>query len=62
MTALIPTGTRIRLISTSDAHTRLRPGDEGTVTGTDSLGSLQVAWDSGSSLALVAEEDAFEVI
>lgn len=60
--ALPKPGTRVRLVSTSDLHTRLKPGDEGTVSLIDALGTLFVDWDSGSSLGLVAGEDSWEVI
>jgi len=47
-------GDRIALERTTDPHTRLRPGDEGTVTGYDSrLGQLNIRWDSGSTLAML---------
>lgn len=52
-----PAGTRIRLVSTSDQHTRLRPGDEGVVTFVDSLGTVHARWDDGSTLGLVPGED-----
>ena len=47
-------GDRIALEYTGDPHTRLQPGDEGTVTGYDPrLGQLSVRWDSGSTLAML---------
>ena len=47
-------GDRIALEHTTDPHTRLQPGDEGTVTGYDSrLGQLNIRWDSGSTLAML---------
>lgn len=47
-------GDRIALEYTADPHTRLRPGDEGTVTGYDpKLAQLGVRWDSGSTLAML---------
>jgi uncharacterized protein DUF4314 len=55
-------GTRIRLISTSDPYTQLRPGTLGTTTGTDSMGTLHVRWDDGSTLGLIPDLDKFEVI
>lgn len=44
-----PTGCRVELISMDDAQAPA-PGTRGTVTGIDDIGSLLVAWDSGSSL------------
>jgi hypothetical protein len=55
-------GDRIRLIHTADPHTRLMRGDEGTVTSIDSLGTVHVKWDKGSSLGLIPREDSWEVI
>ena len=47
-------GDRIALEYTDDPHTRLQPGDEGTVTGYDRRrGQLSVRWDSGSTLAML---------
>jgi hypothetical protein len=50
-------GDRIALEHTADPHTRLRPGDQGTVTGYDSrLGQLSIRWDSGSTLAMLLHD------
>jgi len=50
-------GDRIALEHTTDPHTRLRPGDEGTVTGYDPrLGQLNIRWDSGSTLAMLLHD------
>jgi len=52
--------TRIRLDYTSDKHTDLVVGDLGTITGMrhDGWGEVvDVRWDNGSSLSLVAGED-----
>ena len=46
-------GDRVTLIHTDDAYTRLRPGAEGTVRFVDSMGTVHVKWDDGSSLGLV---------
>jgi hypothetical protein len=49
-----PPGTRIALDHTSDPHTLLRPGDEGTVVRYDETQRrLDVTWDSGSRLAML---------
>lgn len=55
-------GTRIRLVSTTDPHTRLVPGTLGTVLVTDALGTIHVGWDDGSSLGLVPGLDQFELV
>jgi hypothetical protein len=50
-------GDRVALEHTGDPHTRLRPGDEGTVTGYDpGPGQLSVRWDSGSTLAMLLHD------
>lgn len=51
---------RVRLLSTSDEHTSLRPGDEGTVTLVDAVGTVHVTWDNGSRLGLIPGEDRWE--
>lgn len=57
---------RIRLISTDDPYTRLKAGDEGTVTNksVDFWGAtvLSVAWDCGSTLSLIEGLDSYEEI
>ena len=55
-------GDRVRLISTTDQHTTLQPGAVGTVLAVDSLGTVHVQWDNGSSLGLVPGEDRWEVL
>jgi hypothetical protein len=50
-------GDRVALVHTSDPHTRLIPGTAGTVTGYDDRhGQLAVAWDDGSSLAMLLRD------
>jgi len=50
-------GDRVALEHTDDPDTRLRPGDEGTVTRyTPGLGQLDVNWDSGSTLSMLLDE------
>jgi hypothetical protein len=50
-------GDRVALEHTDDPHTRLRPGDEGTVTRyAPGLGQLDVSWDSGSTLSMLLDE------
>ena len=50
-------GDRVALEYTDDPHTRLQPGDEGTVTRYDpGLGQLDVRWDSGSTLAMLLHD------
>ena len=50
-------GDRIALVHTADPYTRLTPGSAGTVTGYDDrLGQLAVAWDDGSTLAMLLRD------
>lgn len=53
--------TRIILVSTTDPHTRLRKGDQGTLVrrSIDPWGDerIDVEWDDGSSLSLIRSED-----
>ena len=55
-----PTGTRIRLVDMDDPYSRLRPGDQGTVVAVDSIGTIHVNWDCGSSLGVAYGEDHVE--
>lgn len=55
-------GDRIELQHTSDPYTSLERGDKGTVTMIDALGTVHVAWDSGSVLGMVPGEDSFTII
>lgn len=56
------TGSRVRLVHTSDPYTDLRPGDEGEVRFIDAMGTLHCKWDNGSSLGLIPCQDAWEII
>src|SRR5262245_51006638 len=55
-------GDRVRLIHTTDPFTDLQPGALGTVTNVDSAGTVDVSWDSGSTLGLLPNEDEWEVL
>lgn len=55
-------GTRVEFVYSSDPYTRLTPGTRGTVRRVDSLGTVRVAWDDGSSLGMVPGEDRFRVV
>lgn len=50
-------GTRVMLLKMNDPYTKLQPGDKGTVTSVDDMGTIHVSWDSGSSLGVVFGED-----
>lgn len=46
-------GDRVELEHTDDPHTRLRPGDRGSVRRYDDIqGVLDIRWDSGSALSM----------
>jgi hypothetical protein len=45
-----------------DEFTTLQPGDKGTIDFIDDAGTLHVAWDEGSTLGLIPEEDEWEWI
>lgn len=51
-------GTRVVLIEMNDPYTKLMPGDKGTVTGVDDIGTIHVKWDRGGSLGVVFGEDS----
>lgn len=57
-----PVGTRIELDHTNDEYTNLRPGDQGTVTFIDALGTVAVNWDSGSTLGLIPGVDRWHPV
>lgn len=55
-------GTRVELVQMDDPYTKLKPGDKGTVTGVDDLGSVCIAWDCGSSLSILLDVDLCRII
>ena len=58
-----PAGTRVELVKMDDPYNRiLKPGCLGTVQFVDSLGTLQVTWDCGSSLGVVYGEDEVRIV
>lgn len=56
-----PPGTRIKLLKMDDVQ-RPDVGTIGTVVGIDDIGSIHMKWDNGSSLAIVPDEDEFEIV
>ena len=54
-------GQRVKLISMED-HWAVPPGTEGTITGIDDIGNIHVQWDTGSTLSLIPDVDAFEYL
>lgn len=58
-----PAGTRVELVKMDDPYTKiLKPGCLGTVQFVNSIGTLQVAWDCGSSLGVVYGEDEVRIV
>ena len=56
-------GTRVELIKMNDPYSRdLAPGALGTVRYVDDAGSIHVAWDCGSGLAVVYGADECRII
>ena len=54
-----PIGTRVELVQMDDPYNqKLIPGCKGTVVAVDSIGTIHVAWDCGSSLGVVYGEDS----
>ena len=53
-----PKGCRVELVSMDDPYNRkLVPGCRGTVIAVDSIGTIHVSWDCGSSLGIVYGAD-----
>ena len=51
-----PTGTRVQLVKMDDVQAP-PVGTLGTVQGVDDIGSILVAWDTGSGLSIAYGED-----
>lgn len=52
-----PIGARVELVKMSDPYTRLKPGDQGTVSYVDDIATVFVNWDNGSGLGAAYGED-----
>lgn len=50
--ALYPAGCRVELVSMEDPFTTLVPGDQGTISHVDDIGTVFVRWDCGSRLGV----------
>lgn len=58
-----PEGTRVELESLYDpCRSKLRAGEQGTITSVDAYGTISVDWDCGLSLGLIYEDDVFRII
>lgn len=56
-----PAGTRI-ILQNMKGERQMPSGLTGEVAYVDDMGSVHVNWSNGSSLALIPEEDEFEVM
>lgn len=52
-----PVGTRVELVRMEDEYRKLVPGEKGTVTSVDDIGTIHVNWDCGSCLGIAYGED-----
>ena len=55
-------GDRVELVSTTDPYTSLTPGDRGTVSHVDAVGTIHILWDNRSTLGMVPGEDVIKLI
>lgn len=58
---MYPSGTRIKLNYMEDEH-GVESGTYGTVDFVDDAGQIQMIWDNGRTLALIADVDSFEIV
>lgn len=54
-------GKRIRINHMDDIQP-VPDGTEGTITGVDGIGQIQVKWDNGSTLSIIPEEDDYDIL
>lgn len=59
---MYPSGTRIRLNHMDDPYHPVNDGALGTVDHVDDAGQIHMKWDDGGGLALIPNEDNFEII
>lgn len=59
---MCPKGTRIRLDHMKDPYHPVADGTLGTVDHVDDSGQIHMKWDNGGTLAVVPEEDNYEII
>ena len=61
-------GKRVELIDTDDPYTKLKPGDQGTVTDIseipfgDTPYQIWVNWDNKDHIALLPRHDRYEIV
>ena len=54
-------GKRIRINYMEDPYP-VPQGTEGTISGIDGIGQIQVKWDNGSTLSVIEEIDNFDIL
>ena len=60
---VIKKGMRLRLLSPiDDPYTPKSPGDILTVTWVDDRGQIHGHWKSGGSIAIICDQDEFEIM
>jgi hypothetical protein len=66
---VVKVGDRIKLVSTDNPYTRLKPGDSGVVwdittfeLSNQEIKQIWIHWDNGNRLALIEGKDEWEVI
>ena len=66
---VIKVGDRIKLVSTDNPYTRLKPGDSGVVwdittfeLSNQEIKQIWIQWDNGNRFALIEGKDQWEVI
>ena len=57
-----PKGTRVELVYMDDPYTKLKCGDQGTVSCVDDIGTIFVSWDNGSGLGVAYGVDVIKRI
>lgn len=58
----VQVGDRVLLTCCNDPHSTMQPGELGTVSMVDGLGTVHVNWDCGSRLGLIPGVDFWTVL
>ena len=57
-----PPGCQVELIAMDDPHSKLKPGEQGTVEFVDDTATVHIRWDCGSGLGAVYGVDIIKKI
>ncbi len=57
-----PVGSRVELMHMNDPYSKLQPGDLGTVTAIDDMGTIFCSWDRGSGLGVLYGIDSIRKV